>query len=127
MAKTAVALRLAPEVLEWADGYAAQRGVSRQVVLESAVASFMEDCKAGVPELRARARAQSAVRASDGVGECPRSPEGHVFVTRQDGPRVCGHCGLPGTAYLAEHGAARAEFFSRLRPAMTSGAKAAAR
>jgi hypothetical protein len=121
MAKQAVALRLAPEVLEWADGYAEARGVSRQVVLESAVASFMDDCERGVPELRAAARAQSySGRPEAGVGECPRSRGGHVWET-VDGARRCKFCGKPGREHLAEFGAARAAFFSNLKPPMTSG------
>lgn len=51
MAKVAIALRLTPEALAWVDGYAKTRKVSRQVVLESAVAEFQEACGGGVPDL----------------------------------------------------------------------------
>jgi hypothetical protein len=122
VAKQAVALRLAPEVLEWADEYAAGGACRGRWCWRSAVASFMEDCKAGVPQLRAAARAQSSVARGEGaaVGECPKNKAGHVFVT-VDGVRACEFCRLPGRAHLAEFGAARAEFFSRLKPPMTSG------
>lgn len=51
MAKVAVAVRLSPETVELVDAQAKARGVSRQVVLESAVASFLDDCRRGVPDL----------------------------------------------------------------------------
>lgn len=103
MAKQAVALRLDPETLEWADAYAAERDTSRQVVLESAVASFRQDCEAGVPELRQTARAQSSVRddAEQGVGDCPKREGslGHVWkAASQDITRPCRYCGTLGRA-----------------------------
>jgi hypothetical protein len=61
-----------------------------------------------------------ARQQGDAVGECPKNKAGHVFVT-VDGLRACEFCRLPGRAHLAKYGAARAEFFSSLRPAMTSG------
>jgi hypothetical protein len=51
MAKVPVALRLAPEKLARVDAYAKARGRSRQVVLESAVDSFLDDSGRGVPDL----------------------------------------------------------------------------
>jgi hypothetical protein len=51
VAKQAVALRLEPETLEWLDGYAKERGASRQRVLEAAVRDFRATCAGGVPEL----------------------------------------------------------------------------
>jgi hypothetical protein len=67
-----VSLRLDEELLEWADAYAKEREVSRTALLESALVSFREDCKAGVPALREAARRQSSVPAkTEGVGECP--------------------------------------------------------
>lgn len=51
MAKQAVALRLAPDVIAQADELAKGRGVSRQVILESAVLDFLESAAGGVPDL----------------------------------------------------------------------------
>lgn len=51
MAKQAVAVRLQPETIARADAYAAARKVSRQVVLESGIESFLDDAKRGVPDL----------------------------------------------------------------------------
>lgn len=61
-ARTMVSLRLDPELVEWADGYAKQRGVTRTVLLETALEDFREDCKSGVPDLRRNLR---AVRANE--------------------------------------------------------------
>jgi hypothetical protein len=70
MAKVAVAVRLDPEVVEWADAYAKERGVSRQAVLEGAVLDFREDAQRGVPDLpRLDAVAPDA---SVGVGKASR-------------------------------------------------------
>lgn len=51
MAKTAVALRLAPDVLVKVDAYASARKVSRQVVLETFVLSGLDDSGRGVVDL----------------------------------------------------------------------------
>lgn len=116
-----LSLRVPDDLAVWVEEYAGQRGVTRQALIEQGLRSFMEDCVAGVPEIRARARAQSSVaRKGEAVGECPKNRAGHVFVT-VDGMRACEFCKLPGRAHLAEFGAARAEFFSRLKPPMTSG------
>lgn len=103
MAKQAVAVRLTPEVLDWADGYAKARGVSRQVVLEAAIDSFRADCAAGVPEFRAAATKQAALAHDDasvvGVGDCPKRPGtlGHVWKSHRVDPyRSCTYCGLHG-------------------------------
>jgi hypothetical protein len=48
VAKVAVAVRLAPDVVAWADGFAKSRGCSRQVVLEAAVLAYREDAAGGV-------------------------------------------------------------------------------
>lgn len=49
MAKVPVAVRLERPLVEWLDGYAKERGVSRQSLLESVIVSFREDCEGGVP------------------------------------------------------------------------------
>jgi hypothetical protein len=70
MAKVAVAVRLDPVVVEWADAYAKERGVSRQAVLEGAVLDFREDAERGVrdvPRLDA-----VAPRVAEGVGKVSR-------------------------------------------------------
>lgn len=136
MAKQAVALRLDPAVLEWADSYAESRGVSRQSVLESAVASFRDDCEAGVPDVQERvaevqrAARLAALKALQGVGDCPKRPGelGHVWGSHKDDPnRPCKFCGTPGRmphdplkdaddqgGHFAEATRARAELFSGL-------------
>jgi hypothetical protein len=121
-----VSLRLDEELLEWADAYAKEREVSRTALLESALVSFREDCKAGVPELREAARRQSSVPAKDeGVGECPFHEGGHVFAPPSKDPlRRCEHCGLrgrgprdddDGNSFLQTATSERALLFARLR------------
>jgi hypothetical protein len=46
-----VSLRLDEGLLEWATGYARERGVSRTGVVEAALRGFREDCARGVPDL----------------------------------------------------------------------------
>jgi hypothetical protein len=117
-----VSLRLDEELLEWADAYAKEREVSRTALLESALVSFREDCKAGVPELREAARRQSSVRETEGVGECPFHEGGHVFAPPSKDPlRRCEHCGLRGRgpkgedSFLQTATSERALLFARLR------------
>ena len=113
--------RVDDELVAWVVEYAEARGVSRQALVATALETFRRDCEAGVPEIRERTRRQaSASRSGEGVGECPKSPKGHVWET-VDGVRRCRFCSLPGKAYLAEFGLARASFFSNLKPPMTSG------
>ncbi len=132
MAKVPVAVRLTPELVEWADEYARERTlvareagelakgekISRQQVLESAVEAFRDDCLAGVPELRAAVRRQSSVRGEDeGVGVCPnRSGElGHVWESwKVDPAKPCRFCGLSGRAFFHAASAERTDVFSRL-------------
>lgn len=117
-----LSLRVPDDLAAWVESYADQRGVTRQALIEEGLRSFMEDCSSGVPEIRARVRAQSysAQREKQGVGECPKSKVGHVW-KMVDGVRACEFCGLPGKAFLADFGRARAEMFSGFKPPMTSG------
>jgi hypothetical protein len=46
-----VSLRVDEELLGWATGYAAERGVSRTSVVEAALRSLREDAAGGVPDL----------------------------------------------------------------------------
>jgi hypothetical protein len=116
-------LRLDEELLEWADAYAKEREVSRTALLESALVSFREDCKAGMPELREAARRQSSVPAqAEGVGECPFHEGGHVFAPPSKDPlRHCCFCGLAGRgergeeSFLQTATSERALLFARLR------------
>ena len=114
-------MRVDDELAAWADEYAASRGVSRTALLESAIVSFRGDCEAGVPELRARARAQSQVREPEqGVGDCPRREGGlgHVWSRSDLERRPCVFCGVPGRGpggFLDRATADRAELFARLR------------
>lgn len=117
-----LSLRVPDEIAEWVESYAEKRGVTRMALLEEGLRSFMEDCERGVPEIRQRAREQSAVKTQAGVGECAKSKKGHVW-EMVGGDRKCRFCGKSGRAFLAENGLARAEMFSRLRPSMTSGSK----
>jgi hypothetical protein len=96
--------------------------VTRQALIEGALVSFREDCKAGVPELREAARRQSSVPATEGVGECPENEGGHVFAPPSKGVlRNCIHCGLAGRgpkgeeSFLQTATSERALLFARLR------------
>jgi hypothetical protein len=117
-----LSLRVPDDLAEWAEGYAKERGVTRQALIEGALVSFREDCVAGVPELRAAARRQSAVAETVGVGECPKNEGGHVFAPPSKDPlRRCGHCGLRGRgpkgedSFLQTATSERALLFARLR------------
>jgi hypothetical protein len=67
MAKQAVAVRLRPETLVRVDAHAKARGVSRQVVLESAVESWLVGAEGGVPELVAADPVELVQRRVPGV------------------------------------------------------------
>jgi predicted transcriptional regulator len=102
-----VSLRLDEELLEWADAYAKERGVSRTALLESALASFRVDAESGVPELREAARRQSSVEDDRGVGDCPERPDGfgHVWSSAKvDSSRPCRFCGALGRGRRNERG-----------------------
>jgi predicted transcriptional regulator len=137
-----LSLRVPDGLAEWADEYAKSRGVTRQALIEGALASFKEDCEAGVPEIRQMARRQSSVRdqvleALQGVGDCPERPGelGHIWESPRVNPeRPCKFCGLRGRLsrplgqaveekpnYLDEATAERAELFSRLKAPMQNG------
>jgi len=49
--KRTVSLRLDDGLVDWLDGYAAVRGVSRSVLVQAALVAFVEVCGRGVPEL----------------------------------------------------------------------------
>jgi hypothetical protein len=137
MAAKVVSLRLDEELLEWATDYARTRGVSRTDLLVEGLQSFREDCVAGVPEIRERARALSTVPTPplDGVGVCPAREDGlgHVWRSpREDVMRPCVFgCGVNGRepevqgrdsqGHLAEAGASRAEAFGAMRVPMENG------
>jgi hypothetical protein len=130
MAKIPVALRLALEDLEWIDGYARQRGVSRQVWLESAVAGFRAACEAGVPEFVERARSQAAndiaTARNVGVGACPKRLPGlgHIWAgvkASGDESNPCVFCGASGREFFARALDERSELFARLAAPMQSG------
>jgi predicted transcriptional regulator len=72
VSKKMVSLRLDDGLVDWLDAYAAERDTTRTVLLESAIAAFQEDAKAGVPELRERVRAANTPRP--GVCTCPELP-----------------------------------------------------
>jgi hypothetical protein len=68
MAKQAIAVRLRPETLVRVDAHAKARGVSRQVVLESAVESWLVGAVDGVveaPVVRDRRLAEVPVRVAE--------------------------------------------------------------
>jgi hypothetical protein len=44
-------MRIPEDLLEWADAYAAERGVSRTALVTSALESLRDDAGRGVPEL----------------------------------------------------------------------------
>lgn len=149
MAGKVVSLRLDDELLSWATGYAASRGVSRTALLEQGLRSFREDCESGVPEIKAAAARQAYARAKDevqqGVGVCPdRAPGlGHVWKSpRVDPFRSCVHCGLHGRepslgtdpkangvneggGYFATHGRERMTMFDGLKAPASAHGKAA--
>lgn len=128
MAKVQAPLKLEPETLAWIDGYVKDRGVTRQVWLESAVASYVEDCLRGVPEFQAAVRRQ--LYSSDevlGVGDCPRRGEalGHVWrPVSEDPARPCKFCGIAGRGpggSLEVVSRERGDVFARLVTPMVSG------
>lgn len=80
MAKKMVSLRLDEELVEWADGYAASRGVDRTRLLESALQSFRADCELGVPELKERIRRN---REASEVPKVRRTREDFARLTRE--------------------------------------------
>lgn len=99
-----LSLRVEDDLADWVDSYAESRGVSRQVLLEGALASFKEDCEGGVPELRAKIRkVQAQSEPRDGECLCPTFllPNGkpkrgfkqacpvHGQKTREDFARAC--------------------------------------
>lgn len=102
-----LSVRVPEELAAWLDEYAKERGVSRTDLLASALASFREDAKAGVPDLRTkiaevRAASRSATLAAlQGIGNCPKRPGelGHVWGSHKTHPnRPCTFCGLYGRA-----------------------------
>jgi hypothetical protein len=102
-----LSLRVPDDLAEWAEGYAKERGVTRQALIEGALVSFREDCEAGVPELRAAARRQSSVADDRGVGDCPERPDGfgHVWSSAKvDSTRPCRFCGALGRGRRNERG-----------------------
>jgi predicted transcriptional regulator len=95
-----VSARVPDDLAEWLDEYAGERGVSRQALLETALAGFRDDCAAGVPEIRAMAARQAAnavATAEQGVGDCPGRGEGlgHVWQRGERGT-ACRFCRTPG-------------------------------
>jgi hypothetical protein len=128
MAKVQAPLKLEPETLGWIDEYVKSRGVTRQVWLESAVSSYVEECLRGVPEFSAAVRRQLYARGEElGVGDCPRRGEGlgHVWRSpREDPVRPCRFCGLAGRGpggHFEQVVAERSDVFSRLVVPMESG------
>ena len=79
MAKKVLSLRLDGEALEWVDSYAASREVSRQAVLDAAVASFGRRASGGVPdfepERKAKVRPARPVSGPAAVGRVGAKPE----------------------------------------------------
>jgi hypothetical protein len=43
--------RVPDELADWAEGYARERGVTRQALIEMALADFRESCRGGVPDV----------------------------------------------------------------------------
>jgi hypothetical protein len=123
--------RVPDELADWAEGYARERGVTRQALIEEAVRSLKEDAEGGVPDIRDRASRQVATPS----GECPKNAEGHVWASpREDPERPCVFCGLRGRLTrpvgqateerpngLDEATKDRTEFFSGLQVPMQSG------
>jgi predicted transcriptional regulator len=144
-----LSLRVPDGLAEWADEYAKSRGVTRQALIEGALASFKEDCEAGVPEIRTLVRRQSSVRgqvleALQGVGDCPERPGelGHIWKSpRECQFRSCRYCGKHGRepavgvdpkangkdeggGYFAEATMERTELFDKLRAPASAHGKA---
>jgi hypothetical protein len=140
-----LSLRVEDDLADWATAYADSRGVTRQALLEEGLRSFKADCEAGVPEIRAKARAQTSVKDApeDGVGKYPKRVDGkgHVWKSWKVDPfKSCEFCGLHGRepaqgavpgytgpqggGYFATAGRARLDLFDGLRaPASSHGQK----
>lgn len=118
MAKVATSVRFDPETLKWADAQAKAAGMSRQQFLEGLVEGYKSE-----PEPGGVKAVTSYVEKVRGVGDCPESPEGHVWGSAADNPRrPCIHCRRPGRDGLNEIGGhvaqatmEQTELFRRLR------------
>jgi hypothetical protein len=120
---------LGEDLSAWVESYAAERGVKASDLLRTAVETFREDCAAGVPEIRARAREQAALsgHSDRGVGDCPKRGEGLGHVWGGGDTRPCRFCRTPGRSeriegmavgeagFFEASTASRAELFARLR------------
>lgn len=120
MAKVVVSMKLEPELAEWASEYAAERGVSRNALYESAVINLREDSKQGVPDLYEAIERQSYSRDKDGVGDCSKRDDGgtgHVWAgIKVDSSNPCKFCGYSGRQYFAEATQERHDLFKTLSP-----------
>lgn len=118
-----LSLRVQDDLAEWADAFAAERGVTKQALLDEGLRCFRRDCESGVPEIRRQIR---SVADPVGVGSCPKNAGGHVW--GRDERRSCVHCKRPGRdgvdqsgGFFAEATMARADLFSRLRSPASTG------
>lgn len=130
MAKKVVSLRLDEGLLARADAEAGRQGVARTDLLESGLRAYLDDCEAGVYEVRERARRQVALEHAGparGVGVCPSREGGLGHVWSMDSKslgKVCEFCGLAGREFLAAATADRAALFARLRAPLSAHGKA---
>lgn len=107
-----LSFRVEDDLAEWADSYAEERGVSRQVLLENALKEYRDLCARGVPEFRERAARQSYAGKVNCRGEASAV---HPWVER-NGVLVCEVCGKvkPSREDFAKATAERSEFFDGL-------------
>lgn len=131
MATTVKTVRVDESIGEWLDGYADKRGVKVQELLEAAIASFIEDAKAGVPDLKKLIRTHREAMAPKAPGSstdeadcaCPK------FENNQRGFRnSCPVHGGKTREDFAKATKARGELFRGLRtPDSIKGYSAAAK
>lgn len=74
-----LSFRVRDELADWFESYAVERGVKRQELLEHAAESFHDDCKRGVPDLRASIRKVSGAKRKGG----------ETTPTREDFAQAC--------------------------------------
>lgn len=82
-------MRLDEALVEWADGYAKRRGVSRTEVLEAALKEFREACEGGPdvkrgPSVEAVVEAKRAVSSTGSTREHARGAYWDMMRERQE-------------------------------------------
>jgi hypothetical protein len=70
-----VSVRLGDGLVEWVDGYAKKRGVSRTEVLNAAVREFRDACEGGVPEVKPGPSVETVMEVKRAVSKAASTRE----------------------------------------------------